>query len=892
MSKKFIVGIIGIAVVVVMIAAAGTFALMSDNETSTANGAAAWTSALWTQTSQADFNAGTLNNVDTSSSPGNVTLPVNITSYPASGTSGNWTAGANAYSSDNAWSTFTPITNLITNSPSANSGTAWTNPSNANTSDTNNATITSGSSGNNVYGNYGFSLTGDAISKVRVGYSAFSAPGITFQGVGTVATAASGNVTPALPVGWDPNDIWLCFIVSLDNVTSTMPATWTSVIAGTNNGSGLRTTLFYRRAVAGDVAPLVTHSAGSGISAVILGYSGCITTGSPFGVNQAVLVKTPASTVNNFGAGVTTTTANDMIVLLSGTSGQTTSATYTGSPTPTEELDAPNAANYGQIIIADFIQAAAGATGARQSTLGTSRLNNGYQISLVPAPSITFQAGTAVPPTANGGNITPALPANWAANDIWLCLIVSWDNVNSTMPSGWTAVDAGTNNGTLLRTSLYWHRAVAVDSDPLIIHTGGSRITAAIVGYRGCVATGSPFDVNQAAALVKTPASTTNNFGNGMTTTVNNDMIVLLSGTNIRTTSATYTGSPVPVENYDLPNTSNYGEIIVASFLLPTAGPTGARSSIITSGLNNGYQLSLKPDEPQLTVHVSWDNGSTFPVQQATTLTSSKTTYYFDITSAIAWTNTLLDNSHFKVMVDAQTVGFPGTVSLDWLPVEVTYSDASVWNENYSTYTINLTGALLSKVEVGVEAHAASSERIQTQVSWDNGTTWSATQTTGALTTGDTTTWFDFTSATGWTPATLDNTRLQVRIWYLNSATWYLNGGVFGQVSLDYLPIRVTYINPLGTLTSQVFDTTLTGTRWDGCVWDSTIPANTTLTLTMRASDSAGTLLTLPFTSCGATPILSGLPPGRYIQWRATLTTTLVTAIPILSEVRSYYYHG
>ena len=334
----------------------GATAYFTDAELNANNTFQAWVSGQWVQTSQADFEAGVLNNVDTSSSPGDVKLAA------------------------------TSSSNVTTNSPTTNTGSAWTNPTNAYGDGGGAATITSGApSGNNVWGTYGFNLLAGAnITKVRVRYDARTTPNVTFQAAGAVAAAASGSVTPALPTGWAANDIWLCLVASLDNVNSTLPAGWTAIDAGTNNGAGLRTTLYWRRAVAGDTAPKVTHSAGSGISAVIIGYRGAITSGSPFDVNQAVFVKTPASTTNNFSNGMTTTVAGDMIVLLSGVGGRATSATYTGLPTPTERVDGPNAYSRPEVVIADFVLATAGATGARTSTLSASLRNNGYQLSLRP----------------------------------------------------------------------------------------------------------------------------------------------------------------------------------------------------------------------------------------------------------------------------------------------------------------------------------------------------------------------------------------------------------------------------------------------------------------------------------------------------------------------------
>jgi hypothetical protein len=98
-----------------------------------------------------------------------------------------------------------------------------------------------------------------------------------------------------------------------------------------------------------------------------------------------------------------------------------------------------------------------------------------------------------------------------------------------------------------------------------------------------------------------------------------------------------------------------------------------------------------------------------------------------------------------------------------------------------------------------------------------------------------------------------------------------------------------------GTLASQVLDTGASGARWDGLFWDVVLPAGNGVSLEVRASD---TLFaedtppgTLPWNSVGGTsPVTSGLPAGRYMQWRATLTTSDTTATPALGEVRVYYY--
>jgi len=84
---------------------------------------------------------------------------------------------------------------LLTNSPSTNTGSAWTNPTNAYADGTNYASITSGTpSGNNVWGTYGFNLTGDTITQVRVRYDAWSA-GVASQ---TLTIRPTSDVTTEL----------------------------------------------------------------------------------------------------------------------------------------------------------------------------------------------------------------------------------------------------------------------------------------------------------------------------------------------------------------------------------------------------------------------------------------------------------------------------------------------------------------------------------------------------------------------------------------------------------------------------------------------------------------------------------------------------------------------
>ena len=97
---------------------------------------------------------------------------------------------------------------------------------------------------------------------------------------------------------------------------------------------------------------------------------------------------------------------------------------------------------------------------------------------------------------------------------------------------------------------------------------------------------------------------------------------------------------------------------------------------------------------------------------------------------------------------------------------------------------------------------------------------------------------------------------------------------------------------PLGTLASQVFDTGSAGTRWDSLSWDSTFVAGTNITLEVRASNtlfSKTDALPAWQQSGWPSPVNSGLPSGRYLQWRTTLSTSDMSRTPILNEVRVWY---
>jgi len=121
----------------------------------------------------------------------------------------------------------------------------------------------------------------------------------------------------------------------------------------------------------------------------------------------------------------------------------------------------------------------------------------------------------------------------------------------------------------------------------------------------------------------------------------------------------------------------------------------------------------------------------------------------------------------------------------------------------------------------------------------------------------------------------------------------YTNGVIRRAYNSIFELYRTKTYAATGTIASQVLDSGIAGAKWDALFWDETLPSNTDITFEVRASDTAFTkdAATPSWTFVGGTsPVTSGLPSGRYLQWRATLTTSDTARTPTLHEITVEYY--
>jgi hypothetical protein len=113
-----------------------------------------------------------------------------------------------------------------------------------------------------------------------------------------------------------------------------------------------------------------------------------------------------------------------------------------------------------------------------------------------------------------------------------------------------------------------------------------------------------------------------------------------------------------------------------------------------------------------------------------------------------------------------------------------------------------------------------------------------------------------------------------------------------GTVTLAYDSSGRFYVNS-GSLASQVFDSGQPGAQVDIVSWVRQVSSSTSVTMYIRASNTAflKNNNTIPWVSIGATsPVTSGLPSGRYIQWRAVLATNKKQDTPVLDTVQVLYH--
>ena len=215
---------------------------------------------------------------------------------------------------------------------------------------------------------------------------------ISFIGASTNVAAASGNISITPPVT-QTDDILICAVTTRDNVVLTFPAGWTKYQEA-NNGTSLRSTLAWKRAVGAEGAFTITHTAGDAIVGNVVVYRGCLATASP--INASVMtVNTSSSTCT--AASITSIVDGCRLVFTmhDADNGSSSAQSSANLGSLTERFDNLTTLGLDTAVSGadpDSNQATAGASGSSTGTFSLGPdLNNGGNTFLAPAPELSNQ---------------------------------------------------------------------------------------------------------------------------------------------------------------------------------------------------------------------------------------------------------------------------------------------------------------------------------------------------------------------------------------------------------------------------------------------------------------------------------------------------------------------
>ena len=208
----------------------------------------------------------------------------------------------------------------------------------------------------------------------------------------------------------------------------------------------------------------------------------------------------------------------------------------------------------------------------------------------------------AVGAAASGtGAITPAIPTGTVAEDV-LILFVETQNEAVPAVTGYAEVinsPVSVATGTITRLTVRWHRATGDESGTVSVGDPGDHAVARIVGVRGVIATGDPWNVTAASAsLVSSTAVSCPT----ITTTVDNCLILAAAATGTDVASTAHITSWT---NANLANITEQcdnwvtsgggGGLGVASGEKATAGLVGATTAtLVTANFKAVFQMALK----------------------------------------------------------------------------------------------------------------------------------------------------------------------------------------------------------------------------------------------------------------------------------------------------------
>ena len=207
--------------------------------------------------------------------------------------------------------------------------------------------------------------------------------------IGTAAVSGkSTSLTLTLPTGAQVNDQVFVATTEPSSTTVTAPSGYTSVASvSSTGGSTPSTTTVYRHTVAsGDTSVTLSYSSKKTAQAAVLGVYRGIDPSTPVDVFQTGAASS-ATTLT--APSVTTTYAGERLAVFQGAAGSFSAKTWTAPSGTTEQVQSNATAN-ASMGMADQTLGAAGATGTRVSTFGSSANLTTVMLATPAPPAVLF----------------------------------------------------------------------------------------------------------------------------------------------------------------------------------------------------------------------------------------------------------------------------------------------------------------------------------------------------------------------------------------------------------------------------------------------------------------------------------------------------------------------
>lgn len=280
--------------------------------------------------------------------------------------------------------------------------------------------------------------------------------------------------------------------------------------------------------------------------------------------------------------------------------------------------------------------------------------------------------------TASTGAITPPYPASMQAGDVCLLVVTSENQaITLTTANGfaevsWSPQYAGTAaTDPASRLAVFWKRTVGGDAAPVVADSGNNT-EGQIHCYSGVISTGNPWDVG--AGGNDGAANTTAGNIPGATTTVNDDLVVVINSTsNNATNQAQFSGWTNAnlinlTERADNSNTAGLGGGHgIADGVDDIAGAYGTTTvTLANTSYQGAISIALKPAigvvaslgkttdgwSGAIPVSLSLNSlsSSTYPYARAKIVTPASQTFYVTTTwngAANAYTGTIYPGSNY-----------------------------------------------------------------------------------------------------------------------------------------------------------------------------------------------------------------------------------------------------